>query len=207
MRRFLLIRESIRPVAVVAAILFGLSPGHAQTSDTQTADETPAPVEMTRAERLDDYFLDLKREPDPSPAKRIADKIWSEWRRSDSATANQLMAWANEAMGESRHFIALDLLDQVTVLMPDYAEGWNRRATLHFMMDNHSKSMADINRVLALEPRHFGALMGMGAILSQAGKDQAALGIYLKVLEIYPAMREAQTRVGELTDELTGDEI
>ncbi|MCR9136334.1 MAG: hypothetical protein NXI27_10090 [Alphaproteobacteria bacterium] len=194
-------------MAVTTAILLGPGLAHAQSESAQTSLEAQAPAEKSGAERLDDYFLDLKREADPNPAKRIADKIWLEWRRSGSGTADQLMAWADEAMTEKRFFLALDLLDQVTVLMPDYAEGWNRRATLHFMMDNHSKSMADINRVLTLEPRHFGALMGMGAILSQAGKDEAALGTYLKVLEIYPAMREAQTRVGELSDELAGDEI
>lgn len=207
MRRFCSIRGTLRSVAVLSALLFGLTIGHAQTETAEPAAQIPTPAEKTAAERLDDYFLELKREADPNPAKRIADKIWLEWRRSGSGTADQLMAWANEAMQDKRFFLALDLLDQVTVLMPDYAEGWNRRATLHFMMDNHSKSMADINRVLALEPRHFGALMGMGAILSQAGRDEAALGIYVKVLEIYPAMREAQTRVGELSDELTGDEI
>lgn len=198
-------RKLLGPVAVLAAILIWPGPGVAQAEEAQ--DNVPVSVEKTRTEKLDGYFLELKRLSSPNPAKRVADNIWSEWRRSGSATADQLMAWADEAMRDKRFFIALDLLDQVTVLMPDYAEGWNRRATLHFMMDDHSKSMADINRVLELEPRHFGALMGMGAILSQAGKDEAALAAYLKVLEIYPAMREAQTRVGELADELTGDEI
>ena len=75
------------------------------------------------------------------------------------------------------------------------------------MMKNHAKSMADINVVLELEPRHFGALMGMASILSATGSDEAALGTYLKVLEVYPAMREAQKRVSELSEELTGDEI
>lgn len=194
-------------LTIAATLATWTNVGMAQTADQQPAHINPAPIEKHSAERLDDYFVELKRESDPGPAKRIADNIWSEWRVSGSATADQLMAWANEAMGDKRYFIALDLLDQVTVLMPDYAEGWNRRATLHYIMNNHSKSMSDINRVLALEPRHFGALMGMGAILSQAGRDQAALGAYLKVLEVYPAMREAQTRVGELTDEMSGDEI
>ncbi len=205
MRRMHFTRKLLGPVAVLAAILIWPGPGVAQAEEAQ--DNVPVSVEKTRTEKLDGYFLELKRLSSPNPAKRVADNIWSEWRRSGSATADQLMAWADEAMRDKRFFIALDLLDQVTVLMPDYAEGWNRRATLHFMMDDHSKSMADINRVLELEPRHFGALMGMGAILSQAGKDEAALAAYLKVLEIYPAMREAQTRVGELADELTGDEI
>jgi len=198
--RLLFSFSATRSLALVVATLLGTAIGAAQAP----ADEA---VPKSRTEKLDDYFFELKREADPVPAKRIADNIWSEWRQSGSATADQLMAWANDAMRDERHFTALDLLDQVTVLVPDYAEGWNRRATLHYVMNNHSKSMADINRVLELEPRHFGALMGMGAILSQAGRDEAALDVYLKVLEIYPAMREAQSRVGELADELAGDEI
>ena len=175
-------------------------------NDSEQQNELIEPS-VGKAERLDKFFVDLKKESDPAPAKRIADSIWVEWRKSGSATADQLMTWANSAMEDKQFFLALDLLDQVTVLMPEFAEGWNRRATLHFIMNNHSKSMSDINQVLALEPRHFGALMGMGAILTQAGKQEAALRAYLKVLEVYPAMREAQTKVSELSDELAGDEI
>ena len=179
----------------------------AQGNDESQPDDAALEAPVTRSERLVDFFSQLKREPEPGPAKRIANSIWVEWSQSGSATADQLMAWANEAIRDKRHYTALDLLDQVTVLMPDYAEGWNRRATLHYMMNNHSKSMADINRVLELEPRHFGALMGMASILTLAGRDEAALAAYLKVLEVYPAMREAQDKVGELSDELAGDEI
>ncbi len=175
--------------------------------DITESEVQPLEVVQTRSERLDGYFVELKREAEPASARRIADQIWAEWRKSDSATANQLMEWANDAMRDERYFTALDLLDQITVLIPDYAEGWNRRATLHYMMSNHAKSMADIHVVLQLEPRHFGALMGMASILSAAGSDKAALGTYLKVLEVYPAMREAQKRVSELSEELTGDEI
>lgn len=178
----------------------------AQENSAVTDDAEPAVVK-SKTERLDAYFLELKREAEPASARRIADRIWAEWRISDSATANQLMEWANDAIRDKRYFTALDLLDQVTVLMPDFAEGWNRRATLHYIMDNHAKSMADINIVLQLEPRHFGALMGMASILSAAGSDEAALGTYLKVLEVYPAMREAQERVGVLSEELSGNEI
>lgn len=179
----------------------------AQSNGSEAVQDAKTEAPPSRGDKLDDYFSQLKREYQPAPAKRIADSIWAEWRQSGSATGDQLMAWANEAMRDERHHMALDLLDQVIILLPEYAEGWNRRATLHYMMDNHSKSMADISRVLQLEPRHFGALMGMGSILSQAGRDEAALNAYLKVLEVYPAMREAQDRVATLSDDLAGDEI
>ena len=171
--------------------------------DEETLSEA---LPQSKSERLDSYFADLRHISDPVAAKRVADRIWAEWTNSGSATANQLMEWANEAMRDKRYFTALDLLDQVTMLMPDYAEGWNRRATLHFVMNNYEKSMADISRVLELEPRHFGALMGMGSILLAADHKEAALDVYMKVLEIYPAMRDAQEKVGELSDELAGEE-
>ncbi|MDA4847106.1 hypothetical protein OOZ53_17230 [Hoeflea sp. E7-10] len=195
-----------RTLAIALVAMVGCNASVAQENSAATDEAEPAVVQ-SRTERLDGYFLELKREAEPSSARRIADRIWAEWRISESATANQLMEWANDAIRDKRYFTALDLLDQVTVLMPEFAEGWNRRATLHYIMDNHAKSMADINIVLQLEPRHFGALMGMASILSAAGSDEAALGTYLKVLEVYPAMREAQEHVGQLSEELSGDEI
>ncbi|MCY6379269.1 tetratricopeptide repeat protein [Hoeflea prorocentri] len=206
MRRFAFLYSLLWAILIASAVFAGIGPAKAQ-SDEPATDEVATTVTKSRSERIDEYFVELKREPQAASARRIADRIWAEWRKSDSATSNQLMQWANDAIRDKRYYTALDLLDQVTVLSPEFAEGWNRRATLHFMMDNHAKSMADIHVVLQLEPRHFGALMGMASILTAAGSDEAALGTYLKVLEVYPAMREAQKRVGELSEELTGDEI
>ncbi|MDP3524636.1 MAG: hypothetical protein Q8S27_08660, partial [Hoeflea sp.] len=115
-----------------------------------------------------------------------------------------MMQWADKAVTDNKNGLALDLLDQVVVLEPDYVEGWNRRATLHFMMGNHGKSMVDINRVLTLEPRHFGAIAGMAAILSASGNDELELRAWEQMLEIYPASRQAQKKVGELADKLAG---
>lgn len=158
--------------------------------------ETPDP--------LDVLFAELKRERDANQAKRISERIWARWRDSGSATTNLLLQWADKAMAEKNNSLALDLLDQVVVLMPDFAEGWNRRATLHYAMGNHSKSMADINRVLTLEPRHFGAMAGMAAILDASGNDALALRAWEQMLEVYPANHQAQTKVGELADKLAG---
>ncbi|GAB5463459.1 hypothetical protein [Hoeflea alexandrii] len=159
------------------------------------------------ADSLDTLFAELKRERDERQAKRISERIWAEWRDSGSATANLLMQWADKAVTDKKNSLALDLLDQVVVLMPDYAEGWNRRATLNFAMGNHDKSMADISRVLALEPRHFGAISGMAAIMAAAGNDELELKAWEQMLEIYPANRQAQERLGELADKLSGSRI
>lgn len=168
-------------------------------------DDVPMQAAKTAQQRIDDLFAELKREGDAAKAKRIADNIWSEWFRSGSATIDLFMGWANDAMRTKDNNRALDLLDQVVTRAPDYAEGWNRRATLHFSMANFAKSMTDIQKVLELEPRHFGALSGMAAILERNGSKEAALGAWERALAVYPGMKAAQDSVIRLSDELGGD--
>ena len=169
-------------------------------------DDVPL-VDDDRQARLDELFDRLKKTPDPRIAKPIADSIWSQWFRSGSASIDLMMQWSNAAIADRRYSMALDFLDQVVIRAPDYAEGWNRRATLHFTMDNYAKSMSDIQRVLALEPRHFGALSGMATILEQSGNKKAALEAWQRTLDIYPAMQSAQDAVIRLHDELAGDPV
>lgn len=166
-----------------------------------------APASSSEAGRLDKLFGNLKRERNERAAERLANTIKTRWADSGSATIDLLMQWAGKAMQEKKYEVALDFLDQVIVLRPDYAEGWNRRATLHYLNRNFSKSMYDIERTLRLEPRHFGALAGMASIFESTDRKQAALDAYLKVLEIYPMMREAQTEAGKLAEELAGEGI
>ena len=163
----------------------------------------PAPI-LTHAEKLNSLFLDLRKAKSQTVAESLAKRIWEEWFRSGSASIDLLMLWSNEAM-ESRNFpVALDFLDQVVVLKPDFAEGWNRRATLHFMMNNFAKSMVDIERTLELEPRHFGALSGMGQIFLALDRKELALRAFERALDVYPMMRDVQKQVGDLADELAG---
>jgi tetratricopeptide (TPR) repeat protein len=155
-------------------------------------------------QRLDNLFAQLKRERDPDKAGSIAEQIRMEWNDSGSATVNLLMQWADKAIEEKRNTAALDFLDQAIALKPTYAESWNRRATLNFAMGNYRKSMSDIERVLDLEPRHFGALSGMAAILSNSGNDQLTLKALERFLEIYPANRAAQQQANTLSEKLAG---
>ncbi len=171
-------------------------------------DDVPVVDEEVRSEvaqRLDTLFASLKKTRNPRAAKRLTDEIWGEWLRSGSASTDLMMHWSNEAMRDQRFNIALDFLDQVVTRQPDYAEGWNRRATLHYNMSNFSKSMADINKVLVLEPRHFGALSGMATILERSGKKEAALKAWQKALSVYPAMPSGQDALIRLSEELEGD--
>ncbi len=175
--------------------------GSAEPGQKTGATETPHEI------RLDKLFGNLKRERNERAAERLANTIKGEWANSGSATIDLLMQWAAKAMQEKKYDVALDFLDQVIVLQPTYAEGWNRRATLHYLNRNFAKSMYDIERTLRLEPRHFGALAGMASIFEVTERKQAALDAYLKVLDIYPMMRQAQTEAAKLADELAGEGI
>ncbi|TIX11046.1 MAG: hypothetical protein E5V41_27670 [Mesorhizobium sp.] len=170
-------------------------------------DPVAPPVAATKQARLDQQFTDLKRERNEKAAERIAQRIWCEWSQSGSASIDLMMQWSQKAMEDQKYDVALDFLDQVVTLQPTYAEGWNRRATLHFMMKNYGKSMSDIDHTLHLEPRHFGALSGLAQIMAETGHKQSALEAWQKVLAIYPMMRSAQDQVGTLSEELAGEGI
>jgi tetratricopeptide (TPR) repeat protein len=192
--------------AVFIAILLFLSPAMAQEGAPlqQKAALPNQTLAQKRATRLDDLFASLKRESNEVKAARIAAQIQAQWQNSGSATVDLMMGWSAKAMEDKKYSVALDFLDQVVVMKPDYAEGWNRRATLNFMMNDYGRSMADIQKTLALEPRHFGAMAGMAAILKDTGRKEAALQAFERVLTVYPMLREAQKQAGELADELTG---
>jgi len=153
---------------------------------------------------LDELFAKLKREPNSKKARRLERIIWLRWAQSGSETVDLLMTWASVAMKEQNWATALDLLDQVVVMAPQYAEGWNRRATLYFHRSQYGRSINDIERVLLLEQRHFGALMGLGNILQRLNNDKRALTIWKNVLEIYPANKNAQKSVADLEEKLSG---
>ncbi|TIP28597.1 MAG: hypothetical protein E5X67_10185 [Mesorhizobium sp.] len=185
-----------------ALFLFGFAPLPAQAEDPATP-----PVATTREARLDQLFVDLKRERNEKAAERIAARISHEWSQSGSASIDLMMQWSQKAAEDKKFDVALDFLDQVVTLQPAFAEGWNRRATVHFMMHNFGKSMADIDRTLQLEPRHFGALSGLAQIMAVTGHKQSALEAWQRVLSIYPMMRSAQDQVGTLSEELAGEGI
>jgi tetratricopeptide (TPR) repeat protein len=175
-----------------------------------TAAASPPPPQepplsaISPAEKLDRLFVQLKRTRDASAAQQISSEIWAVWGRSGSATVDLLVRSADAAIEKSQYAVALDNLDEAIGLKPSYAEAWNKRATLHFKTGNYERSMADIAQVLAREPRHFGALSGMAAILQSSGRDTAALAVWEKVLDLYPANRAAQGQVRSLSEKLAG---
>ena len=159
------------------------------------------------AKDLDGLFLQLSKTSSSRRGERISDRIWELWRESDSKSVDLLTGWARSAMAGKRFTQALDLLDQVVYLRPEFAEGYNQRATLHFVMENYAKSIVDIERTLALEPRHYGALAGLAAIFERLNQKERALDTWYRTLAVYPAMKNAQNSVIRLEEELAGSGI
>ena len=155
-------------------------------------------------DELDNLFDELRKQTKTSSAQATAVKIWREWYQSGSANINLLMYYTSRAMNQKNYPAAIDLLDQITTLDPEFAEGWNRRATVHYYMGDFSRSLADIETTLSLEPRHFGALSGLAAILQRLDREEEALNTWYKVLKIYPANDSAQKAVIQLEEELAG---
>lgn len=184
----------------------GLTTAHAAdtaSAKTETVVESsPGPL-APEDDRLDGLFAKLKKERNPESAGAIAEQIRETFSISGSATVDMLMGSATKAASEKRFGAALDFLDQVTLLAPDFAEGWNRRATVHYMMGNLPKAMSDTARVLTLEPRHIGALGGLAGILQETGRSKQALEAWESYLSYYPADRDAQKQALELINKLS----
>ncbi|WP_152048055.1 tetratricopeptide repeat protein [Aureimonas psammosilenae] len=160
-----------------------------------------------RAQRLNDLFSKLKHEASATKAESIAGEINSIWTESGSATVDLLVQRATLAITKEDRSAAFDFLDQAIGLDPNNAESWNRRATLNYATDDYGKSLDDIRVTLRLEPRHYGAMMGLAAILEETDRKDEALQTYMKVLEIYPALKPAQDAVNRLSDELAGQAL
>jgi tetratricopeptide (TPR) repeat protein len=132
-------------------------------------------------------------------------KIWEAWMTSGDEKIDGMVQQSVALMRLQLFDESLAILDGVVARAPDYAEGWNRRATLLFMMQDYNRSLADIRRVLALEPRHFGAISGLGLISMAKGDKAAARDAYKKVLEIDPNNPSAKQSVEQLDKELQGN--
>ncbi|MBS9722606.1 hypothetical protein JYU29_18075 [Tianweitania sp. BSSL-BM11] len=189
----------------LSASLTALTPAVAQPVSASHVLEPSAREAERQKSALDALFASLKRQGNQVEAERTAARIGAAFGQSGSATIDLMMGWATKALTDKKFDLALDYLDQVIALRPGYAEAYNCRATVHFAMQNYSKSMADIEQTIMLEPRHFGALTGLAQIMDNTGREELALRAYERVLDVYPALRSAQDEVGRLADKLAGE--
>lgn len=167
----------------------------------------PAAPPTPEAAHLDDLFGRLARASDAGEADALAGIIQQMWLHSGSDTADLLMVRAVAALGKGESKVASNLLDKVIALDPAWAEAWNKRATLRFLKGDDVGAMEDIAEVLAREPRHFGALSGMAAILHRNGMDKEALALVRRTEAIYPHNADLEKLEAELSLKVEGRPI
>lgn len=177
----------------------------AETQDKAGKSAAAGPKEpQDRDAMLAELYTHLAKAPDAESAAPIASTIEGLWLRSQSATIDLLMRRAVNAINDKNPDLALQLLNAVVQLQPDYAEGWSRRAYLYYMQNDYQHAVGDLRRVLALDPNHYRALDGLARILRETGQKKSALGVYKKLLNIYPHFPEADEAVEELSVEVEG---
>lgn len=153
--------------------------------------------------RLDELFEKLNAAPDFQSGHVIERQIWGIWSDTGTAGGAVLLRQGVNFMNAGDHEKALVNFNALVEIEPDLAEGWNKRATLHYLMGNYNSSVADIKRTLALEKRHFGALSGLGLIYDALDQKEAALKAFRAALEIHPNMG-IRGRAEELAEDVEG---
>ena len=200
------------PAAVLSTALlaaaFAVAPALAQnTTGAVPPGDPPRAGHGERTFNLDMLFEALKIAPDAESSKAIEDRIWSLWMVSGSDTCNLLMGRVKAAADGKDYDLAIKLLDAVIELKPGYAEAWNRRATFYYLQKDYGHALADIREVLLREPRHFGALSGLGLMLQEIGDDKHALEAYRKALAIDPHLENIGDVVKTLREKVEGRDL
>ena len=161
---------------------------------------SPAPADQNDR-RLDRLFAQLQSTGDQAEAVAIQESIWGLWFQSEDAAVTRWMRKGNIALNRGRLDEALAAFDQVVREAPEFAEGWNRRATLHYLMGSYAASVRDVERTLALEPRHFGALSGLGLINLRLGHNDQAIKAFREALKVNPHLTGAKANLEGLLGE------
>src|ERR1700748_205532 len=196
--------------AVFAAMppaAYAQDPGAAPAKQKKLPEAPGKLPKPDRTKGLDFLFGALKAAPDEASARHVEGRIWAIWLQTTSDTAALLMVRAKAAMDAQKFDVALKLLDAVVKLRPDYVEAWNRRATVYYLQNDYQHSLEDIEQVLVREPRHFGALAGLGMIMQDLGDDKRALDAFRKALAVNPYLDKLPELVKMLNEKVEGRDI
>jgi tetratricopeptide (TPR) repeat protein len=204
-------------MVMLASAIAAMTPVTALSQDSESRPKqqkklpgAPAKLPKPGADKshgLDFLFGALKAAPDEASAKHVEARIWAIWLQTPSDTTALLMTRAKAAMDAKNVDVAIKLLDAVIKLHPEYIEGWNRRATLYYLKNDYSRSLQDIEQVLAREPRHFGALAGLGMIMQDLGDEKRALDAFRRALAVNPHLEKVPELVKTLTEKVEGRDI
>ena len=206
-----------RPKRLVLCLVLALTVGaaplaaaeHEHASSPEQEDASPPDIlsEQEQVQSVGSLLDALALSEDGQAADALAAQVQTLWNQSGSEAVDLLMRRSSLAMRTRNYALALDLLDTVIALAPDYAEGWNRRATVHYLRDDYARSIADVEQVLRLEPRHFGALSGIGFILDELGQDRQAQLFLSEALRVHPHIQRTRERLDAIERRLRGAPI
>lgn len=157
--------------------------------------------------RLDELFRALKNTEDAGAASVIEAQIWDIWIANDDPAYFELMVSGIRHMNVNALDLALQDFNRLIAMAPNYAEAWNKRATIYYLMKDYAASAKDIDKVLELEPFHFGALSGLGLVRLGERRFLEARTAFQTVLEIYPAMPGVRYNLQELDNYLQKNSI
>ena len=166
----------------------------------------PALADQTDS-RLNELFAQLREVSAPVEAAPIESQIWAIWLETSDQTAGSLLQTGIDAMRRGDHRAALKAFDRVVTIAPDFAEGWNKRATVHYLVGNLDQSLDDIATTLKLEPRHFGALSGRGLVYVNLDDLERALVSFEAALAVSPHMVGTRSNAEAILRFLKGREI
>ncbi len=157
--------------------------------------------------RLDGLFEHLQTAETEEEARPFEQAIWQVWLLSGNGKVDANMLQGLRAMGTGDNEKALAFFENIVRAQPDFAEGWNKRATVNYLLGRYDSSVHDIHKTLELEPRHFGALSGLGLINLALGRDYEALKAFEAALRIHPHMAGADTHIEALREKVRGKGI
>ena len=197
----------LAPLAACLIVAFAAQAAAEPGSRLDAPKPAPKASLIDRTHNLDFLFGALKAAPDDTIAKGVEQRIWALWSATPSDTAALLMSRVKTAIEQKDIDLAIKLLDAIVKVKPDYIEAWNRRAIIYYMKKDYGRALADIRQVLKLEPRHFGALSGLGLILQDIGDDKQALEVYRRALAVYPRLERIPDLVKTLQEKVEGRDI
>lgn len=156
------------------------------------------PARAAEGEALDVLFDKLYETENPIEARQIERKIWEAWSHSGSDTIDSLLASGTQVMNDGDYSRAAAIFSEMIDLKPDFAEAYNKRATTYFLAGRYAASVADVERALKLEPRHFGALSGLGLMMERLDNLPEAIRAYRRALAANPHMPDLPERLKDL---------
>lgn len=179
------------PIVILAFFLFAAVPASANQDDP----------------RLDELFGRLKATGDPVEAATLQEIIWRLWLETDNQKVARLFEQGREVMLREDYVTALRIASQIVEIDPAQAEGWNLRATVFYVLGDYESSIQDVEKTLALEPRHFGALVGLGMMLVEMNRDQDALKAFERALALNPHLEQARQQIEAIKLRVQGDDV